>query len=118
MENIQDIKRSELFTNILEIVQKLKLADSNGKDCYDHGSISYELEQLILTKEFNLDEIKGNYYIEVKVITGGVLQMNDNSKIIDEFRKLGFDFKGESVIQDDGNVSWSFLEKNKGFEIK
>ena len=56
--------------------------------------------------------IDGSYYIEVKIVTGGVLQSNNNQKLINEFKRNGFEFKGEPIIQSNDEVCWSFVEKN------
>lgn len=49
-ERANEIKKSELYNSILEIVTNLKIDDSHG-DSYDHASISHELEQLFLKQK-------------------------------------------------------------------
>lgn len=61
-----------------------------------------------------IEEVNSNVYIQVKVVTNGTLQMNDNWKIVEELKKLGFENK-DGITQDDGDVSWTILEINKGF---
>lgn len=63
-----------------------------------------------------IKEVKSNVYVEVKVVTNGTLQVNDNWKIVEEIKKLGFEWDG--ITQDDDNVSWSILKMNKGFILE
>lgn len=62
-----------------------------------------------------IEGVRSNVYIEVKIVTNGTLQMNDNCKIVEEFKKMGFDYSGEPISQDNGEVHWTILEINKGF---
>jgi hypothetical protein len=64
-----------------------------------------------------IEEVNSNVYIQVKVVTSGVLQVNDNWKIVKELEKLGFQNK-DGITQDDEDVSWTILEINKGFIFK
>lgn len=60
-------------------------------------------------------KINQPYYIEVKIVTGGVLATNANFEIIEEFKKHGFKFKGEPITQtNDDGIAWSFMEKDGG----
>ena len=55
------------------------------------------------------------YYIEVKIVTGGVLATNANFEIIKDFEKHGFTFKDEPITQtNDDGISWTFMMKNGG----
>lgn len=55
------------------------------------------------------------YYIEVKIVTGGVLATNANFEIIKDFEKHGFTFKDEPITQtNDDGIAWTFMMKNGG----
>ena len=62
-----------------------------------------------------INEVNSNVLIKVNIITNGTLGYNDNAKIVDEFLKLGFEYDGEPITQDDGSCYWTLLQKNKGF---
>lgn len=55
------------------------------------------------------------YYIEVKILTGGVLATNANFEIIKDFEKHGFTFKDQPITQtNDDGIAWTFMMKNGG----
>ena len=55
------------------------------------------------------------YYIEVKIVTGGVLSTNANFEIIKDFEKHGFTFKDQPITQtNDDGIAWTFMVKNGG----
>ena len=55
------------------------------------------------------------YYIEVKIVTGGVLATNANFEIIKDFEKHGFTFKDEPITQtNEDGIAWAFMMKNGG----
>ena len=55
------------------------------------------------------------YYIEVKIVTGGVLATNANFEIIKDFERHGFTFKDEPITQkNDDGIAWTFMMKNGG----
>ena len=114
METTSRVKRSELWNKIYEKVKELPRANVDG-DAVDHPSLSVTLEELFL-QEFEKrkigNSVTGSYYIEAKIVTGGVLQSNDNQKLIKEFESQGFQFKGEPITQQNEGVCWTFMEKN------
>ncbi len=117
METTSGVKRSELWNKIYEKVKQLHIADSEGRDCVDHPSLSVTLEELFL-EEFEKrkigSSIKDPYYIEAKIVSGNrVLALNTIRDLISEFENNGFKHKGEPIIQNDDNgVYWTFMEKN------
>lgn len=111
METATKVQRSELWNKIYEKVKQLPRAKVDG-DAVDHPSLTTTLEELFLEEKKIGNTIKGSYYIEAKIVTGGVLQSNDNHKLIEEFKSHGFQFKGEPIIQSNNEVCWSFVEKN------
>jgi hypothetical protein len=55
------------------------------------------------------------YYIEVKIVTGGVLATNANFEIIKDFEKHGFTFKDNPITQTNNDgIAWTFMMKNGG----
>ena len=64
-----------------------------------------------------IKEVNSNVYIQVKVVTDGVLWVNDNQRIVDVLEKLGFENK-DGISQTDDDVCWTILEINKGFIFK
>ena len=111
METENKVQRSELWNKIYEKVKQLPRAKVEG-DAVDHPSLTTTLEELFLEERKIGNAIKGSYYIEAKIVTGGMFQSNDNQKLIEEFKTHGFQFKGEPIIQSDNIVHWSFMDKN------
>lgn len=64
MENVNKVKRSELYKEILTIVKKIDRVPSEN-DTPDHGSVAYELEQLFLNKN-NIKDIITNFENELE----------------------------------------------------
>lgn len=113
MENENKNQKSELWNKIYEKVKELPRDNTVG-DSIDHRGLSNKLEQLFLEESKNnkiANDIKGSY-IEVKIVTSSTLSLNDNQKIIEQFKEHGFEFHGEPIIQSDGITHWSFMVKN------
>lgn len=113
METASKTQRSELWNKIFEKVKELPRAEVNG-DAVDHSSLTTILEDLFIKESSQQigSSIDAPYYIGVKIITGGVLQSNDNQKLIKEFKAQGFTFDGEPITQSNDEVCWTLMKKN------
>lgn len=60
-----------------------------------------------------LESVRSNVFVEVKVVTNGTLQVNDNWEVVKKLIEMGFESDG--ITQDDGEVAWTILTLNKGF---
>lgn len=86
--------------------------DSGQCDCYNRiGNI--ELEKLQKKTEEETKDI--NHYLEVKIVTSGVLGYSDILEIIKQYQ--GNDYEFDGTIQTDNNVYWAFVRKNNGLNI-
>lgn len=91
----------------------------------ERDALSKQVKKLILqnkklTEKLKLtsvicSEITRPYYLEVKIVAGGVTPYNTNMEIVEEFKKQGFTYKGEAITQtNEDGVAWTFMEKNNG----
>lgn len=65
-----------------------------------------------------VNDVRSNVLISVKVVTNGTFQVNDNMKVVDKLKEMGFEFDGEPITQDNGDVAWTMLMMNKGFKFE
>ena len=118
MEKTNGVVRSETWNNIYEVLARLELKEVKG-DCLDRPSAAVEIEELFL-KLLPIHGVIGSeitrpYYLEVKIVAGGVTPYNTNMEIVEEFQKQGFNYKGEAITQiNEDGVAWTFMEKNNG----
>ncbi len=105
---LYDLNRSEMV--VLTFIKDPKWIND-----YAISKVVRELKQQLDEKTSKIgDLIQGEYYIEAKIVTGGMFRANDNQKLIEGFKAHGFKFKGEPITQDNDTVHWTIMEKNNG----
>ena len=100
----------QLHTEIMHVKQGM-----NPPACYP----TYKRKDIETVLDVIGSQITQPYYIEVIIVTGGVLATNANHKLVEEFKKHGFNFKDEPITQtNDDGIAWTFMDKNSGLVQK